>query len=190
MTARGPRYFAKLAGKMRYIGRLCKNGHTERYVSDRACVICKAAEPRRFVPVNEKRRTYARLWARAHRNHNKEAAKMRICRERWTEEQRDAYRAAAKIRSRAWRKANPGHRNALAVKHKAARLKRTPLWADLAAIKDFYKNCPPGFHVDHVIPMRGLIVSGLHVLENLQYLPATENLRKNRRYADSLGAPQ
>ena len=59
---------------------------------------------------------------------------------------------------------------------------RTPKWADLKAIKEFYKNCPPGYHVDHIVPLHGKLVSGLHVLENLQYLPARDNLKKANKY--------
>lgn len=59
----------------------------------------------------------------------------------------------------------------------------TPPWADLSAIRDFYYNCPEGYHVDHVIPLNGKNVCGLHVLENLQYLPANENLRKGNKFS-------
>lgn len=68
--------------------------------------------------------------------------------------------------------------------HRKGRLKAaTPLWADKIAIHQFYVNCPDGFHVDHIIPLHGKLVSGLHVLENLQYLPAEENLRKGNKIA-------
>lgn len=59
----------------------------------------------------------------------------------------------------------------------------TPLWEDKNAIKEFYKNCPDGFHVDHIIPLRGKNVTGLHTLSNLQYLPKEENMRKSNIYS-------
>jgi hypothetical protein len=64
---------------------------------------------------------------------------------------------------------------------KAEKLKRMPSWADREAIAEFYRNCPKGYHVDHIIPLRGKYVSGLHVLENLQYLPAKENMSKGNK---------
>lgn len=60
---------------------------------------------------------------------------------------------------------------------------RTPAWADLKAIEEFYKNRPAGYHVDHIIPLRGKNISGLHVLENLQYLLSEENLKKSNKYS-------
>ena len=65
---------------------------------------------------------------------------------------------------------------------KAAKLQRIPPWANLESIKQFYLNRPEGHHVDHIVPLRGKEVSGLHVLENLQYLPAKENLSKGNKY--------
>lgn len=60
---------------------------------------------------------------------------------------------------------------------------RMPKWADKEAIKQFYMNRPEGYQVDHIIPLQGKLVSGLHVLENLQYLTAAENNRKHNHYS-------
>ena len=58
---------------------------------------------------------------------------------------------------------------------RAQKISATVAWADLNTIKDFYNNCPKGYVVDHIIPLQGKYVCGLHVLNNLQYLLAAEN---------------
>jgi len=73
--------------------------------------------------------------------------------------------------------------NALSNKRRASKLQRTPAWADLEAIKQFYLNCPKGYQVDHIVPLQGVNVSGFHVLNNLQYLTAFENNSKGNKYA-------
>jgi 5-methylcytosine-specific restriction endonuclease McrA len=81
-----------------------------------------------------------------------------------------------------WYEKNKSKQLAKSNMEKAARLQRIPSWANLDAIKEFYLNRPEGYHVDHIVPLRGKEVSGLHVLENLQYLLAKENLSKSNKY--------
>ena len=72
------------------------------------------------------------------------------------------------------------HRREKAFRKKHVR-QATPAWADRDAIREIYKNTPEGHHVDHIIPLRGKNVSGLHIAENLQYLPALENMKKGNK---------
>lgn len=84
--------------------------------------------------------------------------------------------------SRNWRKNNLQYDAFRAATYRAIKNNQTPPWSDLDKIKDFYLNCPKGYHVDHIVPLRGKLVSGLHTIENLQYLPAKENLAKRNIY--------
>jgi hypothetical protein len=77
------------------------------------------------------------------------------------------------------------YRNFLWMKRRARKLRATPRWADLGKIRQIYQDCPTGFHVDHVVPLKGKIVSGLHVETNLQYLPQAVNAAKSNRFEPS-----
>lgn len=81
-----------------------------------------------------------------------------------------------------YRKTHQQLRTFYQVNRRCAKLKRTPSYADLKEIKDFYKNCPKGMVVDHIIPLQGKIVSGFHILKNLQYISQEENLKKGNKF--------
>jgi len=66
--------------------------------------------------------------------------------------------------------------------YKAVRLQRIMPWTNLEKISAFYSNCPVGYHVDHIVPLQNTNVSGLHVLDNLQYLTALENIQKSNKF--------
>lgn len=56
--------------------------------------------------------------------------------------------------------------------------------ADKEKIKEFYRNRPKGYEVDHIIPLsRG----GLHHQDNLQYLLKEDNRRKGKRMVGDPG---
>ena len=67
--------------------------------------------------------------------------------------------------------------------YKSRLRKATPAWADKAAIRKIYAEKPEGCDVDHVIPIRGEMVSGLHVPSNLAYLTKEENMKKSNHYS-------
>src|ERR1017187_7382041 len=69
-----------------------------------------------------------------------------------------------------WRKENPGKVNAITAKRHAAELQRTPAWADHDKIAEWYEGAAfateffgASYHVDHVLPLQGRLVRGLHV---------------------------
>jgi hypothetical protein len=176
---KGARHQAKLRGDIHYFsGKPCKNGHIEgRFVKNGACVKCAKAKTK---------------------NHrNKETAEAKLIRLK-----KGAERAAK------WRKENPNHKNTKIAKlewsrshpdqkykdlakRRAAKLKRTPSWMNDGhwfEVESIYKFCFAfrnlGFdwHVDHIIPLQGKNVSGLHAPWNLQVLSAKENLSKSNKF--------
>jgi 5-methylcytosine-specific restriction endonuclease McrA len=81
-----------------------------------------------------------------------------------------------------WAKSNPGKIVAAKARRRAAEKQQCPAWSELLEVQDFYERCPEGMEVDHIVPLRGKLVSGLHVLENLQYLEQSENRKKGNRF--------
>lgn len=72
------------------------------------------------------------------------------------------------------------------------RLKRaTPKWANKVEIRKFYAEAKimtraTGLRhtVDHIIPLRGETVCGLHVHNNLQVILHEDNVRKGNSFVD------
>lgn len=91
-------------------------------------------------------------------------------------------------RAKSWYQANPGRR------HKSYRRLRTPKWLSSEHRKEmndvylkaqaFTSQSNIKYVVDHIVPLRGKNVSGLHVPWNLQVVPEAWNLKKSNRYAE------
>lgn len=88
-------------------------------------------------------------------------------------------------------RANPELHRAASANRRAARNLRTPTWSDLKKIRVIYKECVglcveygTEFEVDHIVPLVGTNVSGLHVWWNLQSIPACENNSKSNRFTE------
>ena len=144
---------------------------------------CRACQKTRHMMNKEDVNARSRAWH--HANSEQAAANSK----RWRTENPEAHMAGV----RKWKEQNPALAKigmaARVRKYQAAKLQRSPSWADAAKIRDFYAQAEAAreffpeveWHVDHYFPMQGKWVSGLHVEENLQVLPGVENQRKSAR---------
>lgn len=95
-----------------------------------------------------------------------------------------------------WQKRNKAQYRTQQNRFNAARKKHqrvaTPTWlseeqrnqiASIYELRDtLTKTTGTVYQVDHIIPLRGKVVSGLHVPWNLQVIPARDNIRKSNKY--------
>jgi len=176
-------------GLTRYFtGESCKHGHiAERQVCNSGCLACcklrvkaKNASWRARNPDKVKKHkhdTYMR-----HRERLLENCKQyRIDKA----EQRKAY-------FKRYKKENNGKVNATNKRRDLAKKQRTPAWLtseDIWMMREIYELAAlrsklTGFkwHVDHIVPLQGETVSGLHVPTNLQVLPYRDNILKRNHH--------
>jgi len=95
-------------------------------------------------------------------------------------------------RNKTWFAENKDKRAAYQGKRKAAQLQSTPKWlteSDFRMIEAKYslaamltRETGTPYHVDHIIPLQGKKVSGLHVFSNLRVIPGTDNVKKSNSY--------
>lgn len=60
----------------------------------------------------------------------------------------------------------------------------TPEWANKKAMEEIYLHRGE-YHVDHIIPIKGKLVSGLHCAANLQYLTNSQNKSKYNNFDEN-----
>lgn len=92
-----------------------------------------------------------------------------------------------------WSTLNRDVRNSREAKRRANKTMATPVWLtkdQLSEIdniywlaKDLKNTSGQDYHVDHIIPLKGKNVCGLHVPWNLRVLPADLNIKKGNRFA-------
>lgn len=92
----------------------------------------------------------------------------------------------ARENSKRWQEDNReqhlAYRRFVRVQKRLIIAQQTPIWASVEEIKNIYNNCPINMTVDHVVPLKGKDVCGLHVEYNLQYLSLSHNSRKGNRW--------
>ena len=90
--------------------------------------------------------------------------------------------------SKRWNQANPEACRITCNKRYSYAKKARVVWADKQKIEAFYREAQEKtkssgiqWEVDHIIPLRGKLVSGLHVESNLRLITRSENARKGNR---------
>ena len=137
-----------------FTGNPCKHGHiAEKLLSNRTCVEC--------------------LLIKKHKR-----------------AQRPDVKVLDIARLNAYDKANPAAKLARTRKRQAKQLQRTPVWDpnthliiakyQLAAM--LTKASGIEHHVDHIIPLQGKKVSGLHTFANLRVIPGSDNVKKSNSF--------
>ena len=159
---------AKSQGLIRYFtGKPCSRGHiAERLVSNWMCVSCNL--------------NYAKT--RYKSNPSKAISKATLYNKLNVEKR--------KATLKKWKQNNQDQVYSNTAKRRAAKLNRTPFWLNdgqLFEMESVYKYCASlraiglDYEVDHIIPLQGKTVSGLHAPWNLQVITASENAAKGNR---------
>ena len=144
----------------------CPQGH-DTFITGRDnrshCLICKTESSKKWLQNNP---DYEKQWRDTHKEKIK----------KW----KNDHKQEILVRTREWNKEHIGSIHISKMKCKTNRNIRIASWGQ-KDINDTYKRCPVGMVVDHIIPLLGKFVSGLHVSWNMQYLTPSQNSSKQNK---------
>ena len=148
-------------------GQVCHKNHRDlRNIKDRNCLKCAAEKPKPKI-------TWASRKESARKKHTEATV-------RWQKRNKAKYRLQQNI----FNAARKNHQR-----------QATPVWlseSHRTEIAEFYRTrniltetTGIPHQVDHIVPLRGKNVSGLHVPWNLQVIPAEENIKKSNKHVSN-----
>ena len=155
--------------------------------------ICKACSSKATNEYNKKNRDKCRLnnerWMQSNPDKFKE------CQIRYNQSSHDRRKHILAEHHKRYVLKNRGKVNAKNMRRHAAKMQRTPMWLTkdhFKQIQEFYIHAHVltvqsgiPYHVDHIIPLQGENVSGLHVPWNMQVITAHENVVKSNKLIQS-----
>jgi len=125
---------------------------------------------------------YSKKWIAANKEQRKSIVKA------WRDRNPEKVAAINAKAGRKWAANNKGQRNASVRARVMAIRNRMPSWANRKEIAAFYAEAQRmtvatgvPHEVDHIIPLQGQFVSGLHVPENLRVIPRSINRSKRNK---------
>lgn len=126
-------------------------------------------------------RAHSKVWRQSNPDRSKELSKS------WRDENPERHKST----KQAWDQNNASKKTAISARRRASKLNATPSWLTakhFTEIQSFYtlakereERTGDKYHVDHICPLQGENVCGLHVPWNLQVIPASENLAKSNK---------
>ena len=131
-----------------------------------------------------------KAYSRSHFDRNRDVKIANL--KAWTKANPERHKAA----QLAWQAANPERwkmcQTTANIRGRTMRFQSVPVWADWKEIWKFYylakamtKKTGIPHQVDHIVPLKGKNVSGLHVHWNLRVITATENRIKRNKFAEA-----
>lgn len=153
--------------------------------------------------VRERRLAHTQAWRKKnperlkHYDKSRREIRNEQARKRYAENRQNSWHIKNAERAKAhwiaWQKRNPENHAARQARRRVARSMSIPKWANFDAIKAVYQSARrmteetgTMYHVDHIVPLQGETVCGLHVPENLRMLPARENARKSNKFIEAV----
>ena len=188
-------------GKRFNTGVPCKNGHmSDRYVNSGKCVTCVELRVARYRSKNpdiskkasvtyyNKNKETIIEYRKSHRSKIEVKANTAKTSLKWRTDNKE-YHTELIVR---WKSKNRHRLNASESSRRASKLQATPSWLTddqkesiitlYEIAKEYELITGEQHHVDHIIPLKGKNVCGLHVPWNLSVIPATANMKKGNKY--------